>query len=56
MIQFVEFLSNFYNQFIGMFNQHRIDVGGISVSPIEILIGFLILSIITTIVWKGAKG
>lgn len=56
MIEFIEFIANFYNQFIAMFEQHPINVGGINVSLIEILLGFLVLSIVTTVVWKGAKG
>lgn len=54
MLQWVDFLTVQFNNFFNLLNQIRFDIVGVQVGFADILLGFLILSIVATVFWKGA--
>lgn len=56
MYEFIQFLVLQLNNVISVCNSYRFNIGSVSVSFIEIMIGFVALSMIVSIAWKGAKG
>ena len=55
MYNFFQILGNFLSNIFSVLNSAVFDIGGVSVSLTDILLGFLALSIIITVFWKGAK-
>lgn len=56
MYSFFELLGTFFSNIFSVLNTAVFDIGGVVVSLSDILLGFLGLSIIITVFWKGARG
>lgn len=56
MYNFFEFIADFLNDLVDALNMYAFNIGGISVTLWGILLGFLCLSIIISLFWKGGRG
>lgn len=56
MTQFFESLITFYQNIATTLMQYSFDVFGINVSIFHLLIGFILVSIVITVFWRGARG
>lgn len=55
MYEFIQMLSNFLSRVMNVLGTAIFDIGGVVVSLSDILLGFLALSIVITVFWKGAR-
>ncbi len=56
MFDFIVLISNFFSNIIDVLKTAVFNLGGVTVSLVDIIIGFVVLSIIITVFWKGARG
>lgn len=56
MAEFISFFISMWQGLIGSLDSVRFDVFGIEASLFQILIGFILLSIVMGVFWKGARG
>lgn len=56
MNAFLEDFFDLISSFYGVFNSVSFVIAGITVGLLDIMIGFLCISMIVTVLWKGAKG
>lgn len=56
MSEFFSFFILMWQRLIGSLESVRFDVFGIDASLFQILIGFILLSIVIGVFWKGARG
>jgi len=56
MQRFFEMFFGFYNDLFSLLNSYKISAFGANVSLLMIFGVFIILSMVITLFWKGAKG
>lgn len=55
MFEFLLFIRDFFLDLIGLLNSISFTVNGISVSYGGLLFAFLVVGIVVSVFWKGAK-
>lgn len=56
MTEFFTLFINFFQSMISTVNSHSFDIFGVSVGIFDLIFGFIALSMVISIFWKGAKG
>lgn len=56
MSEFITFLKDQLIDISNMLDMFSFDIFGVTVSIFELLLGFLVMSIIICLFWKGARG
>ncbi len=54
MLEWIDFLTLQFAKMYNLLNSMVLNVGGINVGFMDVIIGFLALSIVVTVFWKGA--
>lgn len=54
MVEFLDFIINGIKSVANLLDYHSFYIAGLSVSILDLLIGFVCLGIIITVFWKGA--
>ena len=49
-------LYQFFSRIFFVLNEHSFDLFGYSVSIVDIVVSFILLSAVIAVFWKGAKG
>lgn len=55
MGEFFELFGNFWKSIFNLLNQYSFDFNGISVSLSAIMFVFLVVGLVVTVFWRGAK-
>lgn len=56
MFQFLEMITQYFGNLFNLLDDYSFDFGGVNASLLSILLGFLALSILISVFWKGARG
>lgn len=56
MTDAINTLFDFMNSFLEEINLHTFEFYGFKIGLIDVIVGFLFISFVVTIFWKGAKG
>lgn len=56
MQQFFEMFVDWFNQLFALLNSYTIEAFGVNVSLLVIYGAFIVLSMVISLFWKGAKG
>ena len=56
MYAFIQMVGNFFANIFNLLNTVSFYFGGVTVSYSELLLGFIGISIVITVFWKGARG
>lgn len=55
MYKFIELVRNFYGAVFNVLDTYLFEFDGMSVSIMDILLGFIIVAIVISVFWKGAR-
>lgn len=56
MTEFIRFIKDGIIDISSMLNDFEINISGMEVSLFELFLGFVALSIVISVFWKGARG
>lgn len=56
MSEVFRFFGNMWSIILSVLDLYSFDIGGVSFSLFDILLGFILASMAITIFWKGARG
>lgn len=55
MMEFFNLLGKFWKDIIAAFDNHPLQIGNYSVSLFAVIFAFLVISIVASVFWKGAR-
>lgn len=56
MQTFFDLMFNFMNNFVNTIGQYKFNFYGLNVSIVDIILGFIVMSMVVSVFWKGARG
>ena len=56
MLDAIYFVFDFFTDIIELLSFYYFEIGGMAISLFDIMIGAVVLSMIITVFWKGARG
>lgn len=55
MLEFVNLISDFWSSVLGLFDRYPIKIGDYEISLIWLIFAFLVVGMVVSYYWKGAR-
>lgn len=56
MSTFFDLVFNFMHNFVATLGSYKFNFYGLNVSIVDIILGFIVMSMVVSVFWKGARG